>query len=820
MKWTTALAVAATFICLPALVFAQAGVVKGIVLEEGLDEPLPGVNVYLEGTRLGAATGADGRFVIDHVPAGSYRLVARFLSFQTLRREIEVATGATVEITLRLREQPIEIPEIVVERVMLTGGRRGVLEVPGSAHYIGPRELETFSYNDIQRILRNVPGINIQEEDGYGLRPNIGMRGAGAERSSKITVMEDGVLMAPAPYAAPAAYYFPTAGRMQGVEVRKGSSQIKYGPNTTGGALNLISTQIPTAFAGHAEVLGGADNDRTVHVYLGDSFENVGFLVETYQARTDGFKDLEGGGITGFNKKDYLAKLRLNTRSNARLYQAVTFKISQTDETSNETYLGLTDADFDASPTLRYAGSQQDVMNTQQRHYMARHVIRPTSFLDVTTTLYRTVFERDWFKLDRVRVVEDGARTRIADVLDDPQTYAAEYAILRGRTSPNDNALEVKHNNREYYAQGLQSIVGLRFDGGGLAHDVEMGLRYHVDEIDRFQWVDLFRMDDGVMVRTVSGTPGTESNRIEQATALAAHVQYRLEVGQLTATPGLRYESITFERKDYGKNDPQRTGLDLNERQNTVKVLMPGVSFDYGFTDHFDAFVGVHKGFAPPGSREGTHPEESINYEAGARYLAGTLNVQGVLFFNDYSNLLGADLAASGGEGTTDQFNGGAVNATGLEFSLGYDFGALTQANLSMPARLAYTFTKAEFQNAFESEFDPWGTVAEGDALPYVPKHQLALSLGVQTMRFGVELSSKYVSRMRTTAGQGDFIDRQSTDAHLVLDLAADYGLTRQVKLFASVRNLTNEVYIVARRPAGVRPGLPRLFLVGVKMDF
>ncbi|MCH8961118.1 MAG: TonB-dependent receptor [Bacteroidetes bacterium] len=814
------MAAAATFFCLPAFVFAQLGTVKGIVLDESLDEPLPGVSVYLEGTRLGAATGGAGRFVIDGVPAGSYRLVARLLSYQTLRREIKVAAGATVEVTLRLREQPIEIPEIVVERVMLTGGRSGVLDVPGSAHYIGPRELETFSYNDIQRILRGVPGVNIQEEDGYGLRPNIGMRGTGTERSSKITVMEDGVLMAPAPYAAPAAYYFPTAGRMQGVEVRKGSSQIKYGPYTTGGAPNLSSTQIPTAFAGHAEVLLCAAADRTLHAYLGHAFENVGFLVETYQAKTDGFKDLEGGGLTGFDKKDFLVKLRLNTSPTARVYQAVTFKISQTDETSNETYLGLTDADFAETPTLRYAGSQQDVMNTEQRHYVARHVIRPTAFLDVTTTLYRTDFERDWFKLDRVRADEDGARARIADVLDDPASFAAEYAMLRGQTSPNDNALEVKHNNRVYYAQGLQSVVGIEFDGGGFEHEVEVGLRYHIDEIDRFQWVDLFRMDDGVMALTAAGTPGTESNRIEQATALAAHAQYRLAVGKLTATPGLRYESITFERQDYGKNDPQRTGVDLNERENTVNVLMPGVGLDYAFTDRFDAFVGVHKGFAPPGSKEGTRPEESINYEAGARYLAGTLNVQGVFFFNDYSNLLGADLAASGGEGTTDQFNGGAVNATGLEFSLGYDFGALTQANLSMPARLAYTFTKAEFQNAFESEFDPWGTVAEGDGLPYVPKHQLALSLGLQTMRFGVELSGKYVSRMRTTAGQGPFIDRESTDAHLVLDLAADYRLTRQVKLFASVRNLTNEAYIVARRPAGVRPGLPRLFLLGVKMDF
>ncbi|MDH4072974.1 MAG: TonB-dependent receptor plug domain-containing protein, partial [Gammaproteobacteria bacterium] len=133
-----------------------------------------------------------------------------------------------------------DLAEPLLDEITIIGHRRQPADVPGSAHLIDHEALQVYMESDVMRVLRTVPGVYLQEEDGFGLRPNIGIRGSGLDRSARIALLEDGVLIAPAPYSAPAAYYFPTQRRMHALEVLKGPASVAVGPKTTGGAVNLI----------------------------------------------------------------------------------------------------------------------------------------------------------------------------------------------------------------------------------------------------------------------------------------------------------------------------------------------------------------------------------------------------------------------------------------------------------------------------------------------------------------------------------------------------------------------------------------------------
>jgi len=711
----------------------------------------------------------------------------------------------------------IHLNEVTLKANSILGSKFEAQNRTGSAYYISPKEIKKFNYTDVNRTLRSVPGVNVYEEDGFGLRPNISLRGTSPERSSKITLMEDGVLIAPAPYSAPSAYYFPTIARMQAVEILKGSSQVQYGPYTTGGAINMISTEVPDNFGIFLASSYGSFNSGRLHTQLGDSKKNFGYSIEYLNYNSNGFKVLDNGENTGFDKNDFVSKFKININPEAKIKQSFQLKFQYSDESSNETYLGLTENDFKETPFRRYAGSQKDEMNTAHIQFMGTHTAIFNSKASLVTTAYVNDFKRNWYKVNDL--VLQGERESIANIIQDPETFSTYYNVISGTSNTGANdIIAVKANNREYLSTGIQTKFNYRWNIKNTVHDLEAGIRYHYDEEDRFQWVDDYSLNNGTMILVAERPKGTDANRISDARAFSAYSLYKLKFKNLTLTPGLRYENINLQRANYGTNDVNRTGINLAERSNVVDVFIPGMGFNYNF-QNISLFGGVHKGFSPPSNQVGERPEESINYELGTRFSYAGLSGELLGFYNDYSNLLGSDLAATGGTGSLDQFNAGEVKVQGIEVLLNYDALA-SNPKLALPITIGYTFTDTEFLNSFGSSNSVWGEVSIGDELPYLSKHQFNTSISLEHKKYEINFNGRYNGAFRTKAGIGTIPANELVASNIILDLGTKYRYNQNITITANAMNLMNETYAVARVPAGLRPGIPFGIFVGVELNF
>ncbi|MBU2970528.1 TonB-dependent receptor [Pseudoalteromonas sp. C2R02] len=678
----------------------------------------------------------------------------------------------------------------------------------GSSTLLTELELEKHEYDDIHRILASVPGVNIREEDGFGLRPNIGFRGVNPERSKKITILEDGILIGPAPYSAPAAYYFPITTRMTAVEVFKGPSAIKHGPQTVAGTLNLVTRQIPIHNEGGLDLALGTEGYAKAHAYFGETHDNLGTLFEAVHLEADGFKDLDGGGNTGFEKNDFLVKVNYLI-AGKKFDQTVELKLSYADEISNETYLGLTDEDFEINPYRRYAASQPAKMDTEHKQVMFTHNIHNDDF-SFTTRIYRNEYQRAWKKLNGLTNTE----ASLSEILADPDTFQRQYQVISGGQNSVFSGETTTHlimgtNDRSYVSQGIQFNADYAVKLFDLEHDISVGVRLHEDEINRSHFEEIYSMQDGTAVFN-EGSAYDTSHNIESTKALSIYVEDSITIDKLTLSAGLRSEYMDMHYNDKVKTD--------DWQDKTTSILLPGLSGFYKLSENAGLLAGVYQGFSPSSPKQGSEieVEKSINYEFGGRYNKDDLKVEVVSFYNDYSNLKGSCSQSNCPDNNNIdlEYNAGEVIVYGLESQISQSFSF--NSAFDLPVSLVHTYTRSEFQETFESDY--WGDVEAGYELPDLPEHQTTLNLGVDANDWQFNLAIKYVGSMLDQGGDRDV--HSQTDSSTILDVSASYELGDYGRIYGKIDNLTDEAHIVSRKPYGSRPGKPRLMSIGYKYQF
>ena len=688
----------------------------------------------------------------------------------------------------------------------VVGGKE--TETGGSVHSVKRKQLERFKYDDPTAVFLTIPGVYARGEDGYGLRPNIGIRGGNSDRSKKITLTEDSVLFGPAPYSAPAAYYFPIIARMRAVRVTKGPAAIVNGPQTIGGAIDLVTEDVPTTPHGLFDVAFGSFGYNKIHAREGLSSDTVGVLIEGIQLGSTGFKKLDGGGDTGFTRREIMGKAAWLIPGGT-VQQDLGLKVTYSSEVSNESYLGLTDGDFRASPYRRYVSSKLDRMELNRFSVVATHHARLGAAFDITTNVYRHDYHRVWRKVNGVRGAE------IHDVLTNPNAPANSlfYGVLTGATDSAgaEQAILIGPNDRTFVSQGVQTIARYTHKTEGFENRLEYGTRIHFDSIDRRHTQDGFLMTGGDLRPDGRPTETTADNRASTL-ALAMYVANALAWKHVVVTPGIRMEMLRSQFDDYLKKAPRSVG--------TERVFLPGIGTYVALTKSLGVVGGVYRGYSPPppGSTLRAHAEDAINWEGGLRWSSKRLRAEVIGFFNDYRNLTDICTLSNCGVTAEDrQFDGGAVNVYGAESFVETE--VRTDIGVAIPLRLSYTLTRTRFLSSFNSADPQFGDVVEGDELPYVPRHQLAAMVGAETKRWGIAAQALYISRMRERAGQGPMQTELSTDESVVLDVSGSVKITSWLTLYMNARNLTNQAYLVGRRPFGARPGAPRTIQAGLKVD-
>ncbi|MDX1573876.1 MAG: TonB-dependent receptor plug domain-containing protein, partial [Methylophaga sp.] len=488
----------------------------------------------------------------------------------TQKKLLAVMTAAAIS---SFSIQAIAVDDVKsLDAFTVIGSGEAARNLPGSAAFIDNEQLNTEATTDIHQVLKTVPGVYVREEDGLGLRPNIGIRAAAPERSQNITLMEDGVLIAPAPYSNPAAYYFPTAMRLHSIEVLKGAPLLRYGPQTIGGVVNLVSTPIPEEHSGRAMLMLSDEGSFDTHAYYGGKEGGFGYLLETVQRNNEGFKDIDRSSQdSGFEIQDYVGKLSWEDERNE-----VLFKFQRSFEDSNETYAGLTDADFSRDENRRYGLTEIDNMDNDHTGVNLSHTFKWTDTFSSNVTLYHNEFQRNWFKWDGEYRQDPSDPESYTDALPAANSGDAQaQGILDG--SVDSQSLRYKNNNRSYDSYGAQ----LNFNWLLGAHDLNFGVRQHFDETDRFQPVETYDQIDGRLVfrGTNADSVSGGDNRLEEAQALSMWITDNFQVtDKLLVNLALRMEDVESKARRYGQ--PERTTV-TNKVENDYREFLPGISATY-----------------------------------------------------------------------------------------------------------------------------------------------------------------------------------------------------------------------------------------------
>ncbi|HEY0667560.1 MAG TPA: TonB-dependent receptor [Sphingobacteriaceae bacterium] len=701
---------------------------------------------------------------------------------------------------------------IAMPQVTVIGKRDGMInKVPGSGAILNRKEIKLFSPVSLNEVLRKVSGVNVVDEEGAGLRVNIGIRGLDPDRSRNILMLEDGVPIALGPYGEPEMYFTPSIDKMAGIEVLKGSGQILHGPQTIGGIVNFFTADPPARQTANIKLMGAGKGYFSGFGTYGNTIGKTGFIISYLHKRADEL------GPTYFNLNDLSAKIKISLNSKS----SVGIKLGYYDEESNSTYIGLTQTMYDKGGQDFVRMSASDRLPIKRYSASVAHLINITPDISLKTTAFAYTTTRNWQRQD---FSLNSAASNQTGVIWGDQNVSNGAVYMLNSTG---------NRNRQFEVAGVEPRLSVKHRLFNMDNELETGARFLYEKAD----------EQFIIGKDASSSDGIMRDKeVRTGKAFSAYLQNKFDLTpKLSLTGGLRMENFNYEREilrgRYRINNVNNVIRDTSiiAVDNTF-ALIPGAGVTFTANDNINFFAGVHKGFAPPRIKDAItssgvpynlDAELSTNYELGTRMNFGNFaSAELTGFILDFQNQIIPVSNSSGNLNATGVVNGGQTLHKGIEAAFKVDLGQVSGSKHSFTVESSITLQNSEYSNDRFIPVNGQPVNVKNYQLPYSANLMMWNALGMELVNgFGFRISGNYIGDQFTdelnteTASANGRIGK--LDSRYVIDANAYYNIPKtKAAINIAVKNLTDQRYITTRRPEGIRVSLPRMFTAGLEVSF
>lgn len=668
---------------------------------------------------------------------------------------------------------------------------------PGARTVIRREAMVEQGAMNVGDVLRRVPGVQVQDANGTGgsdISLNVGVRGLTSRLSPRSTVLIDGVPAAFAPYGQPQLSMAPiSSGNLDSIDVVRGAGSVRYGPQNVGGVINFVTRAIPEKATGE-----------------------IGTTLETTQR--GGWKHIDTAFLGGTAD---------NGMGVALLYSGVNGDGYRKSNNSN-------DID-DVILKTHWAPTDQDDFSLNFHYYDAS--------ADMPGGLTQKQYDADPFQSDRDHDNFSGRRKDVSfkwirQIDDRTQAEVLTYYSdsFRGSTIAARDQKTLSSYPRTYYTFGIEPRVSHVFDLGPTTQEASVGYRYLKEgmheEASRLALVN----NQPVVTRTSDGhvfqdrTGGTEAH--------AVYIDDKIDVGNWTVTPGIRFESISTEWHDRPVLDTAGRPVQEKRRSIDSNEPLPALSVMYHMSEAWKLFANYETSFGSlqyfqlgqggsgDNTANGLNPEKAKTYEIGTRYNDDVWGGEVTLFYIDFDKEL---QYISNDVGWT---NLGATTHQGLEASVHYDMAALDPRLDGLTANAGFTYTRA----VYEGEIPGF----KGRDLPFYSRQVATAGLRYDVNRWTYNLDAFAQSKQRSPGTavnadgsfSGNYITEGSADGqygdipgYVTWNVRGGYDFGSQLsnlKVGAGVKNIFDKQYFTrsSDNNSGMYVGAPRTFFVQASVGF